>query len=277
MPELWPILGSFVLALEALLFFVLQELPLENIEMPAMWKFYRAVIRSAVKEFWTATDDVLTGIAILSFLAILFSRTWGTYLLTTWNGISAWWSVIPIALLVLYRLLRANYEQFAKVESEAQQLQVIEAKMSTQQTGKTTMDRDWPGDWRLMEDGFRRHSQSSARATWQCSSYGTIENWTVHGDQQYIVREVQAFCKQSGRLLIVSPLSEQLSAEVRSQQDDQNRWLYFLKEKHGLNDFTTGTETVDGKSYAVSIGTINMLAAVSVSACVECAAMTFTR
>src|SRR5438552_2616380 len=164
--------------------------------MPAMWKFYRAVIRSAVKEFWTATDDVLTGIAILSFLAILFSRTWGTYLLTTWNGISAWWSVIPIALLVLYRLLRANYEQFAKVESEAQQLrqQVIEAKMSTQQTGKTTMDRDWPGDWRLMEDGFRRHSQSSARATWQCSSYGTIENWTVHGDQQYNVREVQALC-----------------------------------------------------------------------------------
>ena len=76
---------------------------------------------------------------------------------------------------------------------------------------------------------------------------------------------------------MVSPMSDQLSAEVRSQPDDHDRWLYFLKEKNGLNDFRTGTETVDGKSYAVSAGTINMLAVVSASACVECAAMTFTR
>jgi len=141
---------------------------------------------------------------------------------------------------------------------------------------KTTMSRDWHGDWRLMEDGFRRHAPSSLRATWQRSAYGAIENWMIHGDQQNIEREVRAFCKQSGRLLKISPMSKQLSPEISGQPDDENRWLYFLQEKHGLSNVMTATETVDGKKYAVTAGEIYMLAAVSASACVECAAMSFT-
>jgi hypothetical protein len=81
-------------------------------------KFYRSIVRSAVREFWTATDEVLTAIAIISFLIILVNRKFGEYLVTAWNGISPWWSTIPVALLVLYRLLRANYEQFAKMKKE---------------------------------------------------------------------------------------------------------------------------------------------------------------
>jgi hypothetical protein len=141
--------------------------------------------------------------------------------------------------------------------------------------GSTTLDRDWPGDWRLMEDGFRRHLACSVRASWQRNAYGESETWTIHGDQPNITREVRAFCKQSGKLLMVSPMSEQLSPEIRSQQDDENRWLYFLKETHGLKYLGTGSENIDGKTYAVSAGEIYMLAAVSASACVECAALSF--
>ncbi|HEV8131275.1 MAG TPA: hypothetical protein VGQ81_08475 [Acidobacteriota bacterium] len=83
-----------------------------------MWKFYRALIRPAAKEFWTATDEVLTGIAILFFIILLLNRKLGEHVMTAWNGISAWWSAIPIALIVLYRLLRANYEQFAAMKQE---------------------------------------------------------------------------------------------------------------------------------------------------------------
>ncbi|MFY9560489.1 MAG: hypothetical protein WAQ52_09675 [Terriglobales bacterium] len=83
-----------------------------------MWNFYKKVIVSAFLEFWTATDDVLTGIAIVSFIAILLSRRYGERLVATWNGISPWWSLIPIGLLVLYRLLLANYVQFSRVKAE---------------------------------------------------------------------------------------------------------------------------------------------------------------
>jgi hypothetical protein len=87
-----------------------------------MWKFYKAVFRTSVREFWTATDDVLTGIAVLSFLAILLNRKYGEHLVTAWNGISPWWSLVPIGLLVIYRLLRANYENVTKLRAERDDL-----------------------------------------------------------------------------------------------------------------------------------------------------------
>jgi len=90
-----------------------------------MRRFYLSVLRSAVKEFWTATDEVLTAAAILAFFAILVSRQYGEKIVRAWNGISPWWSAIPIALLVIYRLLRANYEKFHEVEKERNELKAI--------------------------------------------------------------------------------------------------------------------------------------------------------
>src|SRR5437899_1029762 len=82
----------------------------------AMAKFYRGVAISAFKEFWTATDDIIAAIAVISFFAILLSRKYGEKLVTAWNGVSPWWSLIPIGLLLIYRLLRANYEKFIALE-----------------------------------------------------------------------------------------------------------------------------------------------------------------
>jgi hypothetical protein len=96
----------------------IQEYALGSVEVCAMWKFYKALIRPAAKEFWTATDEVLTAIAILLFILLLLNRKLGEHAMTAWNGISAWWSAIPVGVIVLYRLLRANYEQFAKVKQE---------------------------------------------------------------------------------------------------------------------------------------------------------------
>ena len=87
-------------------------------EVCAMWNFYKAVILSAFEEVWTATEKVLTVTAVLSFLAILANREFGEKLVTTWNGISPWWSVVPIGLLVSWRLLKANYTQFILVRAE---------------------------------------------------------------------------------------------------------------------------------------------------------------
>ena len=157
------------------------------------------------------------------------------------------------------------------IEEIGRQLLKAEAKRSKPQTS-----RDWAGDWRLAEDGFRRHLQSNVRADWEHSSIDSIETWALSGNNRHIVGEVEAFCIQSGKLLSVSPVGNKLSADIKSQADDLNRWLYFLKEKYGLSDMSMGVGTTANgvDQHTVSIGSIDNLAMVSVRACVECAGMT---
>lgn len=83
-----------------------------------MAEFYRGVAVSAAREFWTATDNVLAAVAVLSFLLLLFNRNLGEKIMTAWNGLSPWWSLIPIGMLVIYRLLQANYQKFAALEDK---------------------------------------------------------------------------------------------------------------------------------------------------------------
>jgi hypothetical protein len=83
-----------------------------------MARFYRTVAVSAVGEFWTATDKVLSVVAVLSFLLLLLNRSLGEKVVTAWDGLSPWWSLIPIGMLVIYRLLRANYQKFAALEEK---------------------------------------------------------------------------------------------------------------------------------------------------------------
>lgn len=64
--------------------------------------------------------------------------------------------------------------------------------------GKTTLDRDWPGDWKLAEDGFRRYERSSVRADWFSSSQGPVEKWTLTGDTDGRVQELRSIV-HSGR------------------------------------------------------------------------------
>jgi hypothetical protein len=164
--------------------------------------------------------------------------------------------------------IRAMQSRITQRDHEIENLQTVKPK--------TTMNRDWPSDWRLAEQDFRRYQVSSVMGTWQRSAYGSTESWRVHGDQPNIVREVEAFCKNCGKLLLYSPLSEPLSRDIVSVTDDRDRWLYFLKQRYPLKEVQTGSETVGGKTYAVTIGSIYILAAVSASACVECSALAFT-
>jgi hypothetical protein len=124
----------------------------------AMWKFYKAVFRTAIREFWTATDDVLTGVAVLSFLAILLSRKYGEHLVTAWNGVSPWWSLVPIGLLVMYRLLRANYEQFEVLRRE----HAVELKATEDRSRKTVsaLEETTRGTLAAAEEQHRKALQS---------------------------------------------------------------------------------------------------------------------
>jgi hypothetical protein len=187
------------------------------------------------------------------------------------------WSMWALILLVILVgvLLEGSHAALRERDKVNAELQSEIVKQTVAAYGKTTMNRDWPGDWKLAEDGFRRYEKSYVRADWFRDSLGPVEAWSLTGDKPELVHDVQALCLQAGKLLVVSPMSCHVSAGLRAQKDDADRWLYFLKERYGLQDVMNGTSTVQGESYVSMAGSIRNLAATSARACIECGAKSF--
>lgn len=85
-----------------------------------MLRFYGLLAIRAVEVFYKAADHLTTAISIGVFLfsfVILFNESAGKAIVSTWDGISPWWSLLPLGLLFLYGLARANYQQFQQLES----------------------------------------------------------------------------------------------------------------------------------------------------------------
>lgn len=81
----------------------------------SFWRFYGSLFLWAITEAYSATDRVLTGVAVLTFIATLVSKELGRQITIRWQGLSRWWSLAPILALVGYRLLRANYAHFEAI------------------------------------------------------------------------------------------------------------------------------------------------------------------
>jgi len=187
------------------------------------------------------------------------------------------WRTWVSALLVILIgvLLEGAHAAIQKRDRTNAELQTNLVAQTVAVRGKTTMNRDWPGDWKLAEDGFRRYEKSGVKADWFQSSMGPLETWTIGGNMPDVVHDCEALCLQAGKLLVVSPMSSHLPAELRSQKNDTDRWLYFLKERYGLKDKMTGTGISNGQSHESAAGSILNLAAVSARACIECGAKSF--
>jgi hypothetical protein len=181
----------------------------------------------------------------------------------------AWRTWVIVSLVALLGILLEG------AHAAIQKREKANAALQTTDIGKTTMNRDWLGDWKLAEDGFRRYERSSVRADWFSSSVGPVKNWTLTGDTVDRVHDCEALCIQAGRLLIVSPMSFNISADLQSQKNDANRWLYFLKERYGLQNMMHGESKQEGQTYNALSGSIRNLAATSARACVECGAKSF--
>jgi type II secretory pathway pseudopilin PulG len=187
------------------------------------------------------------------------------------------WTMWAIALLAILLgvLLEGSHSALQKRNKASAALQAEMTRQTLAASSKTTMNRDWPGDWKLAEDGFRRYEKSSVRADWFQSSDGPVEKWTLGGDNADAVHDCEALCLQAGKLLVVSPMSSHLSGEVRSHKNDADRWLYFLKERYGLRGVMNGTGISNGQSHTSTAGSIRDLAAASARACIECGAKSF--
>jgi hypothetical protein len=52
------------------------------------------------------------GLSVIGF----FNQQLADKLAHNWNGVSRWWSLVPIGIFVAYRMLEANYKAFAMLE-----------------------------------------------------------------------------------------------------------------------------------------------------------------
>lgn len=77
-------------------------------------RFYGRLLRRTPVLLFVATDRVVTFVAVVLTLMVATNREWAGWLELTWATISPTWALLPIGLVLLYGLLRANYEEHQK-------------------------------------------------------------------------------------------------------------------------------------------------------------------
>lgn len=246
-----------------------------------------SAIRRAVSDRMSSWGEIFYGKAVLLFTGLwamlgawdLFKSELLPGKYQSWTLISKtphlhWYVwVLVLQMILLLLLLEGAHAAIKKHNTANLELQAQIEKADD--FPKTTLSRDWPGDWKLAEDGFRRYEESSVRADWSYTTEGQFKYWRVTGDLGSPVNDCRALCLQAGKLLLVSPTRHGLPDELISENDDVNRWLDFLKERYGLEQQLIGESVSEGKRYHTIGGCIHKLAATSASACVECGAMSF--
>lgn len=129
-------------------------------------------------------------------------------------------------------------------------------------------------EWRDLADRFAKTS-IHVRADWQQFGEDSgIESWHIGGSAIDETYECKILCSLAGTMLMKSPIvSNGLSDRVRSEQNEVNRWLAFLRERGAVSDISYGINTLPGGSkQMVYLGSIRSIAKVSSRACIECSA-----
>jgi hypothetical protein len=61
---------------------------------------------------YDAVDKILTAVAFVVFIVAMFSHELSHILELKWAGASRWWSIAPLIVLLLWRMITANYDLF---------------------------------------------------------------------------------------------------------------------------------------------------------------------
>jgi len=83
-----------------------------------MIRFYISYISEAIKLLFAGWTIVFTVLGMSSAVAISINQTVVKNYMENVEGISPLYAFIPAGLVVLYGLLRANYNRFKKIEQE---------------------------------------------------------------------------------------------------------------------------------------------------------------
>lgn len=97
--------------------------------------------------------------SLLTFAAsavAYFNAEWGQWLISTWEGLSAWWALAPIGLLIVGILVKAVSQEYLEIEGERDRLQ----KERTTNEKRTAL-KDALGN--ASEEGQRLHADSPTK------------------------------------------------------------------------------------------------------------------
>jgi hypothetical protein len=83
----------------------------------------------------------------LFFLAIFIPEL-ATALQARWAGVSRWWALLPVGILLGYRLLRANYEEFERLEHGLEEMGEALAREKEVPGPDVALVWDWTEDQR---------------------------------------------------------------------------------------------------------------------------------
>lgn len=103
------------------------------------------LLRRVPKLLWESTDSYLTALGIFLLALTLFNRPLADRL-GDWEGVSPWWSLVPVGLLLLYGLIAVTREDIEGVERERDNARnekhAIEQERDALQAEKDTATRE---------------------------------------------------------------------------------------------------------------------------------------
>jgi hypothetical protein len=157
-----------------------------------MFKFYYRIFRSAVSEWRGMSSKVAGIIAAALAIAAYFSPELAKKSSQAWNGASRWWTAAPIGLFVLYRLLRANYQEFHTLEQQLKTLRGEEeiqsrlgdllSEASELREEEIASETHFDG-WVTRFDGWREEVLDTLCAFGLAADYSLFQNADTMRDQ----------------------------------------------------------------------------------------------
>ena len=132
-----------------------------------MFRFYAALLGRSARGVLDALGSFGTILGVL--VIVLLNREWANAI-SDWGGVSPWWALVPMIVLAVYVIARANYREFVEVDAER--------SGSRRRSRRCVRRRSWWSFSRSRTRCFGRNSTCHRRST-RCSRAGRLS--TVSG------------------------------------------------------------------------------------------------
>jgi len=141
-------------------------------------------------------NKVLTSIGIVGVLLLAISRPYGLAVLN-WE-LSAWWVLGPVGLLLVYGLMKANYERFAMIEREENENQTAVQALIQENKSLRRLIRDLEPA-RIFCENWKRQEEED-QAFWPAQQLER-ETTNLISDIRNLLRGIPRSQAQSGMTL----------------------------------------------------------------------------
>lgn len=86
--------------------------------------YHTRILWILVKLVFRGTDWVITCVAVITFVLLLFNRPIGQQFDAAWRGLDPWIAAVPLILLAAYGVMSANYTEIERRDDEVERLRL---------------------------------------------------------------------------------------------------------------------------------------------------------